>query len=48
MRGLTLQDVGGDPERMFMIMINGIFSTGFFARVLAGLLLSAIMAAIWP
>ena len=44
MRGLTLQDVGGD--RMFMIMINGIFSTGFFARVLAGLLLSAIMAAI--
>ena len=46
MRGLTLQDVGGDPERMFMIMINGIFSTGFFARVLAGLLLSAIMAAI--
>lgn len=46
MRGLTLADVGGDPERMFMIMINGIFSTGFFSRVLAGLLLSAIMAAI--
>ncbi len=46
MRGLTLADVGGDPERMFMIMINGIFANGFWARVLAGILLSAIMAAI--
>jgi len=45
-RGLTLADVGGDPEKMFMIMINGIFSNGFLARVFAGILLSAIMAAI--
>ena len=45
-RGLTLAQVGGDPEKMFMVMINGIFSGGFFARVFAGILLSAIMAAI--
>ena len=45
-RGLTLADVGGDPEKCFMIMINGIFSSGFIARVFAGILLSAIMAAI--
>ena len=45
-RGLTLADVGNDPEKMFMVMINGIFSGGFFARVFAGILLSAIMAAI--
>ena len=45
-RGLTLADVGGDPEKMFMIMINGIFNSGFLARVFAGILLSAIMAAI--
>lgn len=45
-RGLTLADVGNDPEKLFMVMINGIFSTGFFARVFAGILLSAIMAAI--
>ncbi len=45
-QGLTLADVGGDPEKMFMIMINGIFSNGFFVRVFAGILLSAIMAAI--
>ena len=45
-RGLTLEQVGNDPEKMFMVMINGIFSSGFFARVFAGILLSAIMAAI--
>ena len=45
-RGLTLADVGNDPEKTFMVMINGIFSGGFFARVFAGILLSAIMAAI--
>ncbi len=45
-RGLTLADVGDDPEKMFMIMINGIFSGGFLTRVFAGILLSAIMAAI--
>lgn len=45
-RGLTLAQVGGDPEKMFMVMINGIFSGGFLARVFAGILLSAIMAAI--
>ena len=44
--GLTLADVGNDPEKMFMVMINGIFNGGFFARVFAGILLSAIMAAI--
>ncbi|MBP5285998.1 MAG: sodium/proline symporter PutP [Kiritimatiellae bacterium] len=45
-RGLALADVGGDPEKMFMIMINGIFSGGFLARIFAGMMLSAIMAAI--
>ena len=45
-RGLTLADVGGDPERCFMVMINGIFANGFLVRVFAGILLSAIMAAI--
>ena len=45
-RGLALADVGNDPEKMFMVMINGIFSGGFLARVFAGILLSAIMAAI--
>ena len=45
-RGLTLADVGGDPEKCFMVMINGIFSGGFVVRVFAGILLSAIMAAI--
>lgn len=45
-RGLTLADVGDDPEKMFMIMINGIFANGFFVRIFAGILLSAIMAAI--
>ena len=44
--GLALADVGGDPEKCFIIMINGIFSNGFPVRVLAGILLSAIMAAI--
>ena len=45
-RGLTLAEVGNDPEKMFMVMINGIFSGGFISRVFAGILLSAIMAAI--
>ena len=45
-RGLTLAEVGNDPEKMFMVMINGIFNSGFFSRVFAGILLSAIMAAI--
>ncbi len=45
-KGLTLADVGGDPEKCFMIMINGIFSSGFVVRVFAGIMLSAIMAAI--
>ena len=45
-RGLSLADVGNDPEKCFMVMINGIFSTGIFARIFAGILLSAIMAAI--
>lgn len=45
-RGLTLADVGNDPEKCFMVMINGIFNTGVLARVFAGILLSAIMAAI--
>ena len=44
--GLTLAQVGNDPEKMFMVMINGIFNTGFIARIFAGILLSAIMAAI--
>ena len=44
--GLTLAAVGNDPEKMFMVMINGIFSNGFIARAFAGILLSAIMAAI--
>ena len=43
---LTLADVGSDPEKMFMIMINGIFNGGFLSRLFAGILLSAIMAAI--
>ena len=45
-RGLSLADVGNDPEKCFMVMINGIFSNGFLVRVFAGILLSAIMAAI--
>ena len=45
-KGLTLAQVGNDPEKCFMIMINGIFSNGFLVRVFAGILLSAIMAAI--
>jgi sodium/proline symporter len=45
-KGLTLAQVGNDPEKMFMVMINGIFSGGFLLRVFAGILLSAIMAAI--
>jgi sodium/proline symporter len=31
---------------MFMVMINGIFSSGALSRIFAGILLSAIMAAI--
>ena len=45
-RGLTLADVGGDPEKCFMVMINGIFNTGICVRLFAGILLSAILAAI--
>jgi len=45
-QGLTLAQVGGDPEKMFMVMINGILANGFVARLFAGILLSAIMAAI--
>ena len=45
-RGLSLAQVGGDPEKMFMVMINGLFADGFLVRVFAGILLSAIMAAI--
>lgn len=45
-KGLTLAQVGNDPEKMFMVMINGIFSGGFLMRVFAGIFLSAIMAAI--
>jgi sodium/proline symporter len=45
-KGLTLAEVGGDPEKIFMVMINGIFANGVLARVFAGILLSAIMAAI--
>jgi len=44
--GLTLAQVGNDPEKCFMVMINGIFANGLVARVFAGVLLSAIMAAI--
>ena len=45
-RGLSLAQVGGDPEKMFMVMINGLFADGFLVRAFAGILLSAIMAAI--
>ena len=45
-RGLSLAQVGGDPEKMFMVMINGLFPDGFLVRAFAGILLSAIMAAI--
>ena len=44
--GLTLEQVGNDPEKCFMVMINGIFSSNVCARIFAGILLSAIMAAI--
>ena len=44
--GVTLEQVGGDPEKGFMVMINGIFNSGVLARLFAGVLLSAIMAAI--
>ena len=45
-RGLSIADVGGDPEKLFMVMINGIFNGGVLSRIFAGVLLSAIMAAI--
>lgn len=45
-KGLTLADVGGDSEKLFMIMVNGLFSTGVLSKFFAGVLLSAIMAAI--
>jgi len=44
--GLSLADVGNDPEKCFLVMINMIFSKGVVARLFAGILLSAIMAAI--
>ena len=45
-RNLTLAEVGGDPEKVFMVMILGLFKDGFLMRLFAGVLLSAIMAAI--
>lgn len=45
-QGLTLADVGGDPEKIFITMVNGIFANGVVSRIIAGILLSAIMAAI--
>ena len=45
-KGITLADVGNDPEKCFMVMINGIFHDGVIVRIFAGILLSAIMAAI--
>ena len=45
-QGLTLAQVGNDPEKCFIVMINGIFANGFLYRLLAGILLSSIMAAI--
>lgn len=44
--GLTLAQVGNDPEKIFMVMINGIFNGSIISRIIAGILLSAIMAAI--
>ncbi|MBQ7666949.1 MAG: sodium/proline symporter PutP [Kiritimatiellae bacterium] len=35
-----------DPEKLFMVMINTIFANGVFSKIFAGILLSAIMAAI--
>ena len=35
-----------DPEKIFMVMINTIFANGAIAKLFAGILLSAIMAAI--
>ena len=35
-----------DPEKIFMVMINTIFANGVVAKLFAGILLSAIMAAI--
>ena len=35
-----------DPEKVFMVMINTIFANGAIAKLFAGILLSAIMAAI--
>ena len=35
-----------DPEKIFMVMINTIFSNGVVTKLFAGILLSAIMAAI--
>lgn len=45
-RALTLADVGNDPEKCFLVMIRTIFSGGYAARLFAGVLLSAILAAI--
>lgn len=35
-----------DPEKIFMVMINTIFSNSILAKIFAGILLSSIMAAI--
>ena len=40
--GVTLDD----PEKVFMVMINTIFNNGALSKLFAGILLSAIMAAI--
>ena len=44
--GLTLESAGNDPEKCFLVMINSIFGKGIVPRIFAGVLLSAIMAAI--
>lgn len=41
-----LKEGGFDGEKIFIAMINGLFSEGWLARIFAGILLSAIMAAI--
>ena len=44
--GVSLEEVGGDAEKCFMVMIDGIFRGGVAQRIFAGVLLSSIMAAI--
>lgn len=45
-QGMTLEQAGNDPERCFMVMIDRLFSNGIAMRIIAGFMLSAIMAAI--